>query len=112
MAKFPAFSAATWAANGVLFLDPLNPDPPAVAQQRVLPCLSVIVTIVLLKVELITAMPSDTTFFTFFIVFKFVFALKYPIYFLMAFLGPFLVLELFFVFWPLKGKPFLCLIPL
>ena len=48
-ALFPALSAATCAANGVLFLDPLNPDPPDVAHDRVLPCLSVIVIIVLLK---------------------------------------------------------------
>ena len=27
-----ARSAATWAAKGVLFLEPLNPEPPAVAQ--------------------------------------------------------------------------------
>ena len=44
-----AFSAATWAAKGVLFLDPRKPEPPEVAQLNVFPCLSVIVTIVLLK---------------------------------------------------------------
>jgi hypothetical protein len=48
-AALPAFSAAICAAKGVLFLDPLKPEPPEVAQQTVLPCLSVIVTIVLLK---------------------------------------------------------------
>jgi len=49
-ALVPAFSAATCAANGVLFLDPLNPEPPAVAQAIVFPARSVIVIIVLLKV--------------------------------------------------------------
>ena len=49
LAALPAFSAAICAAKGVLFLEPLKPDPPEVAQQTVLPCLSVMVTIVLLK---------------------------------------------------------------
>ena len=48
-AAFPAFSAAICAAKGVLFLEPRKPEPPDVAQQTVLPCLSVIVIIVLLK---------------------------------------------------------------
>ena len=48
-AFWPAFSAAICAAKGVLFLDPLNPDPPDVAHAKVLPCLSVMVTIVLLN---------------------------------------------------------------
>ena len=30
----PALSAATCAANGVLFLEPRNPEPPEVAQER------------------------------------------------------------------------------
>jgi hypothetical protein len=42
-------SAATCAANGVDFLDPRNPEPPEVAQPKVLPCRSVIVTMVLLN---------------------------------------------------------------
>src|SRR2546426_10932338 len=42
-------SAATCAANGVLLRDPLNPTLPALAQDRTLPSVSVIVTIVLLK---------------------------------------------------------------
>lgn len=49
IANLLAFSAATWAAKGVLFLDPLKPDPPAVAHDKALPCLSVIVIIVLLN---------------------------------------------------------------
>ena len=48
-AAFPAVSAATCAAKGVLFLDPLKPAPPDVAQDRAFPCLSVIVMIVLLN---------------------------------------------------------------
>ena len=42
------FSAAVWAAYAVLLRAPRNPDPPAVAQPNVRPCLSVIVMIVLL----------------------------------------------------------------
>ena len=42
-------SAAFWAAKGVLFLDPLNPWPPALDQARVFPCLSVTLIRVLLK---------------------------------------------------------------
>ena len=45
----PALSAAICAANGVLFLEPLKPDPPAVAHAYVFPDLSVIVMIVLLN---------------------------------------------------------------
>jgi hypothetical protein len=45
----PAFSAATCAANGVDLREPRNPQPPDVAHDRVFPCRSVIVMIVLLK---------------------------------------------------------------
>lgn len=45
----PAVSAATWAANGVDLRDPLNPAPAAVAQDKVFPCRSVIVMMVLLN---------------------------------------------------------------
>ena len=41
--------AATWAANGVDLREPRKPEPPAVAQLRVLPWRSVIVMMVLLK---------------------------------------------------------------
>ncbi len=51
-ASFAACSAATVAANGVDFFEPLNPDLPGVPQTTVLPSMSVIVTIVLLKVAL------------------------------------------------------------
>ena len=48
-AAFVAVSAAICAAYGVDFLDPLNPSPPADAQDKALPSASVKVTIVLLK---------------------------------------------------------------
>jgi len=63
----PAFSAAICAANGVLFLEPRNPEPPDVAQASVLPCLSVIVTIVLLNDAFMCATPSLTILLTFFL---------------------------------------------
>ena len=65
-AVLPTLSAAICAANGVLFLDPLNPEPPDVPQQTALPLLSVIVIIVLLKEEWIWAIPSATLFLVFF----------------------------------------------
>ena len=58
-----AFSAACWAAiwpaNGVLLRLPLKPLVPALAQQSVSPLVSVIVTVVLLNVALMWAMPTD-----------------------------------------------------
>src|SRR5262245_41128580 len=68
-AAWPAFSAATCAANGVLFLDPRKPQPPDVAHDRVFPCRSVIVMIVLLNEAWTCAMASSTflrAFFGFF----------------------------------------------
>ena len=51
-----AFSAACWAAhwpaNGVLLRLPLKPQVPALDQHRVSPLVSVMVTVVLLKVAL------------------------------------------------------------
>src|SRR6266704_760109 len=61
-AALPAASAATWAAKGVLLREPLNPAPPEVAQERALPCRSVIVMIVLLNDAWICATPSETFF--------------------------------------------------
>src|SRR5947208_14417911 len=59
-------SAATVAANGVLFLEPLNPALPDEPHDTVLPCVSVMVMVVLLKVAAMCAMPSaSTTRFTF-----------------------------------------------
>src|SRR6266545_1461328 len=62
MALRAAFSAAVWAANGVLFRDPLKPALPALAQATTLPILSVSVTIVLLKVAWTWAIPTRTSF--------------------------------------------------
>src|SRR6185312_3680968 len=64
----PAFSAATCAANGVDLREPRKPAPPAVAQDKALPCRSVMVTIVLLKDACTCATASVTTRLTFFLV--------------------------------------------
>src|SRR6185437_12226708 len=65
-AATPAFSAATWAAKGVLLREPRKPQPPAVAQESVLPWRSVIVTIVLLKDAWTCAIASSTFLRAFF----------------------------------------------
>jgi len=49
IAAFAAVSAAICAAYGVDFLEPLKPRPPALAQLKAFPSVSVNVTIVLLK---------------------------------------------------------------
>src|SRR3954463_2020803 len=54
-------SAATVAANGVLFLDPLKPAFPDEPHETALPCVSVIVIVVLLNVALMCATPSAST---------------------------------------------------
>src|SRR5213080_2625823 len=60
-------SAATVAANGVLFFEPLKPAFPDEPHATALPWLSVMVTVVLLKVALMCAIPSaSTTRFAFF----------------------------------------------
>src|SRR5438132_11468161 len=53
-------SAARWAANGVLLRLPLKPTVPAEAKHRVSPLVSVMVTMVLLKVDLMWATPRLT----------------------------------------------------
>src|SRR5688572_11939980 len=63
MASRPQFSAATVAAKGVDFLEPLNPALPADPHARVLPRMSVMVMRRLLKVAEMWAMPSDSTTF-------------------------------------------------
>ena len=57
-AFFTASSAAIWAANGVDLRDPLKPIVPADDHEIVLPWASVMVIIVLLKVELTCATPE------------------------------------------------------
>src|SRR6478736_3740206 len=60
-------SAATVAANGVDFLDPLKPALPDEPHETALPCESVMVMVVLLNVALMCATPSaSTTRFVFF----------------------------------------------
>jgi hypothetical protein len=61
--------ATICAAKGVLFLVPLKPEVPEEAQQSVFPKISQIVTIVLLKVVLIFAIPISIDFFCFFFYF-------------------------------------------
>src|SRR5215218_5754617 len=68
-ASRPACSAATVAANGVDFFEPLKPAFPDDPQLTVLPCASVMVIVVLLNVALTWATPSaSTTRFDFFAV--------------------------------------------
>src|SRR5204863_4960704 len=60
VARSAHVSAARWAANGVLLRLPLKPTVPADAKHRASPLVSVMVTIVLLKVALMWAMPRLT----------------------------------------------------
>src|SRR6516225_6683602 len=59
-ARSAQVSAARWAANGVLLRLPLKPTVPADAKQSVSPLVSVMVTMVLLNVALMWAMPRLT----------------------------------------------------
>src|SRR3954466_2878219 len=63
LASRPQFSAATVAANGVDFLEPLNPAFPAEPQARALPRMSVMVMSRLLNVAEMCAIPSESTTF-------------------------------------------------
>src|SRR6267142_4370906 len=56
-----ASSEAVWAAKGVLLREPLNPALPALDQDTTFPFRSVSVTIVLLKVAWMWAMPVRTS---------------------------------------------------
>src|SRR5262249_22520537 len=60
VARSAAVSAARWAAKGVLLRLPLKPTVPAEAKHSVSPLVSVMVTIVLLNVALMWAMPRLT----------------------------------------------------
>src|SRR5947199_295802 len=60
-----AASAATWAAKGVPLREPLKPTEPALDHTITFPWGSVIVMIVLLKVEWMWTTPSDTIRFAF-----------------------------------------------
>src|ERR1043165_1251029 len=61
IASRPTFSAATVAAKGVLFFEPLNPAFPAVPHAMVFPRMSVMVMSTLLNVAEMWAMPSAST---------------------------------------------------
>src|SRR6478752_10876069 len=63
IASRPQFSAATVAANGVDFLEPLKPALPADPHARALPFMSVMVMSRLLNVAEMWATPSDSTTF-------------------------------------------------
>src|SRR5919206_2967237 len=63
IASRPQFSAATVAAKGVDFFDPLKPAFPADPHARAFPRMSVIVMSRLLKVAEMWAMPSESTTF-------------------------------------------------
>src|ERR1043165_6599172 len=65
IAYLPASSAATWAAYGVDLRAPLKPIMPADDHETALPCVSVMVMIVLLKVAATCATPTTTFFFSF-----------------------------------------------
>src|SRR5438045_4668580 len=66
VARSAAISAARWAAKGVLLRLPLKPTVPAEAKHRVSPLVSVMVTMVLLKVDLMWAIPRLTFLRVFF----------------------------------------------
>src|SRR5262245_11313576 len=63
MASRPQFSAATVAAKGVDFFEPLKPALPAEPQASALPLRSVMVIRRLLNVAEMWAIPSDSTTF-------------------------------------------------
>ena len=116
MASSAAFLAASVAANGVLFLEPLKPKVPELHHAMAFPNLSVKVMMVLLKVALTKPIPSGSTF-VFFFFFVCGVANKYSPYnaafFFPAtvFLRPFRVRALFLVFCPRVGNPLRCLKP-
>src|SRR5207344_3194586 len=60
IAALAAFSAASWAANGVDLREPLKPTFPAEAHAIVFPSVSVMFTIVLLNELLMCAIPNAT----------------------------------------------------
>ena len=116
IASAAAFLAASVAANGVLFREPLKPNVPELHHDMAFPNLSVRVTIVLLKVALTKPIPTGSTlvFFFFFVCGLAKDHSPYNAAFFFpatVFLRPFRVLELFFVFCPRVGNPLRCLNP-
>src|SRR6476619_2702803 len=118
MASRPQFSAATVAAKGVDFLEPLNPAFPADPQARALPRRSVMVMSRLLNVAEMCAIPSESTTFFERLGLGALAGVGAVIYFFVTFFlpaiarrGPFLVLALVWVRWPRAGSPRRCRIP-
>src|SRR6476659_4459699 len=118
MASRPQFSAATVAAKGVDFLDPLNPALPADPQARALPFISVMVMSRLLNVAEMWAMPSVSTTFLARLTLGALAGAGAVIYFLVTFFlpamarrGPFLVRALVWVRCPRTGRPRRCRMP-
>src|SRR5262252_4003005 len=119
-AATPAFSAATWAANGVDLREPRKPQPPAVAHESVLPCRSVMVMIVLLK-DAWTCAIASSTFLRVFLAFFGAAAAAAPVWgfcsamhhafpggafsFTACLRGPLRVRALVRVRWPRTGSP-------
>ena len=109
-----AVSAAVCAAKGVDFLLPRKPRPPEEAQEIALPCVSVTVTMVLLKEDRMWTWPRSMFFrsrrrMTFLPADAFAVAILVlpPYFFLLAmvFLGPLRVRALVLLRWPRTGRP-------
>ena len=119
IASRAACSAATVAAKGVDFLEPWNPALPDEPHVMVLPCISVIVMSVLLKVAVMWAMPSASTTFLARLALAAAAGFACAIYFFskgfflpaIARRGPFLVRALVWVRWPRTGRPLRCRVP-
>ena len=113
---------ASWAANGVDLREPLKPTLPDVAHAIVLPWGSVMVTIVLLKLDLMWAWACAMFFFSrrrgflaplFFGGKSSSLPYFFVAFFLPAtvFLGPLRVRALVWVRWPRTGSPRRCRMP-
>src|SRR5882757_9805192 len=72
-----AFCAACCAANGVPFREPRKPNDPELFQLTVLPCVSAMVTMVLLNVAWMWTIPKGTFLRSFFLK---VFPLRLPFF--------------------------------
>ena len=121
IAALAAVSAAVCAAKGVDFLEPRKPISPALAQDTALPCVSVMVTMVLLNVDWICAAPRSiflrsrrlrvaTVFFPEAFV-AMISLLAYFFLFAIVFFGPLRVRAFVLERWPLTGRPLRCRTP-
>src|SRR5699024_8103597 len=105
-----AFSAASWAANGVDLREPLNPTWPEDAHEMTVPAGSVIDTIVFEKVLLMCAAPCGTFFLSLRrlpLALRDLGGIAYLAFFLpaMVFFGPLRLRALVLVRWPWTGRP-------